>query len=142
MATEDDANKIIARIKGLSFGANLTSELVKEFIDEEREIIDGILSNLYETPITMAKSPKSFRIVETCVTHRVLKRIELFLKTSTGVEKTSQAVTDYMKRNDEAKMLTEGIMNGKINLTDAIKIGTRTYSKAGTIPYSVGRYDW
>ena len=142
MATEEQINKVVARVKGFTLGKNLTSELVGQFIDEETNIVIGFVSNIYQTPITKEKSPISFSIIETCITHRVLRRIELFLKTSTGVDKSSQAITDYMKRSDEAKMLTEGITKGTINLPDAPRIGAGTFSNFGTKKYRLDRDEW
>ena len=142
MATEAQVTRVVARVKGLTLGKNLTQELLSDFIDEETNIVIGYISNIYKTPITKEKSPISFSIIETCITHRVLKRMELFLKTSTGDDKTSQAITSYMKRNDEAKMLAEGITSGTINLPDAERLGTGTFSNFGPKKYSMGRDDW
>ena len=142
MATKEQVDKVVARVKGFTLGKNLTENLVGEFIDEETNIVIGFVSNIYKTPITKEASPVSFSIIETCITHRVLGRIELFLKTSTGVEKESQAITDYMKRNDEAKMLAEGITKGTINLPDAQRIGTGTFSNFGTKKYRLDRDEW
>lgn len=137
-----EVSDIVARVKGLTLGQNLTEGLVESFIVEETNIVNGIVSNQYQIPVDENDSPISHGIITTCVIHKVLKRMELFLKTSTGVQETTQAVTDYMKRNDESNMLVKQIMKGSLNLPDAKRRGNKIYTSFGIKKYSLGRDDW
>lgn len=77
-----------------------TQEQLEEWITQESDYIDGIISKVYNTPIIEANSPKAFRI---------LKRICIF-RVSARVKNKNELKQEVNQKNSDEKYLQNGVM--------------------------------
>ena len=131
--------EIASEFKNLSFGTNnaVTSDEVDEFISQEEGVINLVISNRYEVPVTGAESVKILkRITSAFVAYRVAKILDLKKDVPIPEKLVAQDLSDgafYLT----AKKQLDNIRDGKIVLQDAeaksLGQGVESYNKTNVV---------
>lgn len=107
-----------AEFKNLEYDSStITAAKVSEIISQEEAVINAKIGLKYSTPVVLADSPESVKILKMVSIWKSYQRVKDILKVQVGTDKLSQIAPDD-KREAASKMLKE-IVDGELPLPDA-----------------------
>lgn len=106
----------------LSASTSVTDTEVDAWCDQESSLIDGLIQNRYDVPVT---GTAALLILKAIVIMLVKARLISVLSVKTPIDSTKQD-PDSQKLKDQAMKLLDLIAKGKLALVDAVLAGSGT----------------